>query len=364
MKLRSIQLIRMVAALMIAFLHAIGTQVNPSHRPLPFGDRLIDALGSGVDIFFILSGFIIAFSAGRYVGGKESLLFLKKRFLRLNPLYYIATLFCLAVNWHHLSVHSLLPGSARILNSVMPLPVADGKQFNGYILMVAWTLSFEWFFYLLFALGIVGRFRHKGPFLIALGLLLVACFYVFPITDFRLKFITNPILLEFLLGIFLYEVYSRWSSPSMIVVIGLLAAGATGYLYQFFRGPVYLPVPSLIADGSLSLHKFFSRGVPAAFLVAGCVFLETKGSLRSLWENKLANLLGNASYSIYLTHYTVYNLCEAAMTRLGPVINTQLSVLLWFAIAVMAGVIFYKLVEVPLLHALKKPQRRNVTAPT
>jgi exopolysaccharide production protein ExoZ len=358
MKLRSIQLIRMIAALMIAFLHAIGTQVNPYHQPTPYGDRLLDCLSSGVDIFFVLSGFIIAFSAGRYAGGKESLLFVRKRFLRLNPLYYVATLFCLAVNGHHLFEQHLLPSPAAILNSIMPFPVADRTQFNGYILMVAWTLSFEWFFYLLFALAIAGRIRYKGPFLIALGLLLVACYYVFPIPDFRFKFVTNPIMLEFLLGIVIYEVFSRWSSPSTVVVIGLLAAGAAGYLYQFFGGPVYLPAPSLIADGTLSLHKFFSRGVPAAFLVAGCLFLERKGSLQWLWNNRPANLLGDASYSIYLTHYTVYNLCEAVTVRLGPVINTQLSVLLWFLIATIAGVACYKLVEMPLLHALGRSLRR------
>lgn len=357
-KLRSVQLMRMIAALMIAFLHAIGTQVNPGDRSSSFSDRLLDALNSGVDIFFVLSGFIIAFSAGRYSGGKDALLFLKKRFLRLNPVYYAATLLFLAVNLHHLLGQHRFPSPASILKSVLLLPIADRTGMTDYIMIVSWTLGFEWLFYLLFALAIAVFIRKKRPFLMALLILLVAGYYGIDGPDFRIKFVTNPILLEFLLGLLIYEGYSRWS-PSPAIAIALLATGVAGYFYQFFAGPIHLPTPSLICDGTLSMYKFYSRGIPAAFLIAGCLFLEKEGRLLSLWKNELVNLLGDASYSIYLTHYTVYSLCEAAMVRLGPVIDLRLSVLMWFLIAVTAGVAFYTLVEVPLLRALRRPQRRQ-----
>jgi peptidoglycan/LPS O-acetylase OafA/YrhL len=116
---------RALAALMIAYLHAIGLQVNP---PQPFHQQLpglMDVLSAGVDIFFVLSGFIITHSAGRYSGGQQTLIFLQKRFIRVNPVYYVAAFLFLAVSWHWLMKNHLLPDTAAILKAIFLLPVAD-----------------------------------------------------------------------------------------------------------------------------------------------------------------------------------------------------------------------------------------------
>ena len=343
---------RMIAALMIAFLHAIGTQVGSIRPSWQHNPRLLDALCSGVDIFFVLSGFIIAWSAGRYLGGNQCFLFLKKRFIRLNPVYYLATLLSLAVNWHYWWTHHLFPGPPQFLKSILLLPLTDANGWTKYILMVAWTLSFEWLFYILFALTILLGIRKKGPCLVIFGLMLIAGYYALAGPDYRVNFITNPILLEFLLGIVVYELYSRWTLP-VALSAGLITAGVAGYVCQLYFGPVHLPAPSLIEEGSISLYKSFTRGVPAACLLAGFLFLEEKGKLRVLWESKLVQLLGDASYSIYLTHLTIYNILEGMATRLGPPAHPDLSVVLWFLIAVPGGVLFYYVVEVPLLRALR-----------
>jgi exopolysaccharide production protein ExoZ len=113
----------MLAALLIAYLHAIGTQVYtpPAYYQFRPISREVNLLGIGVDIFFVISGFIISLTAASYKGRDQSLHFLKKRFIRLNPVYYIALLIFLAVNIHHM-LKDYVPGYEVFLKSVILLP--------------------------------------------------------------------------------------------------------------------------------------------------------------------------------------------------------------------------------------------------
>ena len=103
----------------------------------------------------------------------------------------------------------------------------------------------------------------------------------------------------------------------------------------------------------LLLRRVLFQGVPAALLLSGCIFLEKKGALSGLWNNRLVHLLGDSSYSLYLTHYTLYAGFEAIMVRLGPVLNADLAVFIWLFLAIVVGIIFYQRVERPLLRALR-----------
>jgi len=109
----------------------------------------------------------------------------------------------------------------------------------------------------------------------------------------------------------------------------------------------------VIATGSLSLERCIFRGIPAALLLSGCVFLEKKKLLSPLWNNKAVKGLGDSSYSIYLTHFTVYMICGGIMVRLGPVINPDLSVIAWLFLSISAGILFYRTVETSLLRAFR-----------
>lgn len=356
MKLGSIQFLRMTAALLIAYVHAIELQVHPIP---PFYQNIphwVDLTTIGIDIFFVMSGFIIAWSTARYSSQGQSLYFLKKRFFRLAPAYYIATLGYLIIDFHYLSRTHQLPDTSQIIKSIFLVPVADTNAWIYTILPVAWTLSFEWFFYLLFAFTMAVGSRYRNGLFILLGLIFVSAHYVLVPADYRLIFITNPITLEFIAGVVIYECYTRLT-PAAPVIYSLLLAGLGLCMYQLFAGP-HLSDPAYIFDGSLSLQRFLFRGIPAALLVAGCIFMEKKGLWLSLWKNRLVNLLGDASYSLYLTHYATYLLGEAAYTRWGPIINPDITVFVWLIFALLISIIFYRLVERPLLEKLKAPARR------
>lgn len=337
---------------MVAYLHAIGLQVHP---PQPFHQSvpgLIDVLSAGVDIFFVLSGFIITHSASRYSGGRDALYFLKRRFLRINPVYYVATLLFLAVSWHWLTKNHLLPTAPAILKAILLLPLADHK-WSLCILPVAWTLSFEWLFYFLFALAIFSRSRDKVIFLTVLGILLVTAHYIQHIPDDRIRFITNPMLLDFLLGMLIYRCYTLLT-PTTALAACLAIAGILLLIYHGFCSKTYIGDPTYILDSPLSLQRFLYLGVPGGLLLSGCVFLEKRGALSFLWNNRGVNLLGDASYSLYLTHYTVYSVGEAISFRFRPIMpNADLSVVIWLFAAIIFGLLFYRTVERPLVRAFK-----------
>jgi exopolysaccharide production protein ExoZ len=146
MKINSIQYLRGVAALLVVYCHTIDNQLQLG-TSWQQNFRYLQNFGAiGVDVFFVISGFIISYiSLEKGTGIKEGLLFLKKRFLRINPSYYIATIIGIYI-YKYLGPGVTIP-KETLLNSVTIIPLF-GKDLPW--LGVAWTLIFEWFFYLIF----------------------------------------------------------------------------------------------------------------------------------------------------------------------------------------------------------------------
>ena len=97
MKLNSIQFLRAVAALLVVYEHSMDVLVNYGVSWQQNFYHLNGFGCIGVDLFFVISGFIITYVASKYRGFDEGMQFLEKRFWRINPIYYIATIFCLIV---------------------------------------------------------------------------------------------------------------------------------------------------------------------------------------------------------------------------------------------------------------------------
>lgn len=366
MKLGSIQFLRAVAALLVAYAHSIDLQETfsyLSHKAHSLQQdffHLEDFGAFGVDIFFVISGFIISYSAGTYKGSGDAVRFLVKRFKRIIPIYYLATLIVVLTFIPSLIKHSRIISSPDILKSIILLPVFDKEQFIPPILFPAWTLSFEWFFYLLFFLTIFLRTRYKEGVLLLLITALVITGFFNQHRAYQLVFMTNPILLEFLLGVCLYWCYARVEVPKKMAFV-LLITGIGICLCEIINGYERIYNAYSTLDGSMSLKRFLLWGIPAGLLVAGCIFLEKAHSLSRIWNNSLTTLLGDASYSIYLVNYMIYGLCGALYNRVGFFLTPDLAILLQLLVAVMGGLIFYRLIEKPLLQLLHK-RRQPVLA--
>ncbi|HEY4060249.1 MAG TPA: acyltransferase [Puia sp.] len=355
-QLNSIQYLRAIAAILVAYSHSIDLQMNYSGAHSFQQDFVyLQNFGAfGVDLFFVISGFIISYSAERYKGIRDGSTFLRHRFRRLNPVYYIVTLLYILMSVHaRLRDHVPFLNGQKLVKSIFLLPLLDRTKFIDCILFQAWTLSFEWFFYLLFLVTILAGTRHKQRYLTIMMIGLVATGLFLHGGDYRLHFISNPILLEFMLGGIIYWCYSR-STIRTTGALALLLAGIAICIYGIIKGFGDIDGASGIFSGRLSFMRLLYWGIPAGLLVAGSVFLEKKGIPGFARNRRLLALLGDSSYSIYLINTLVFETIAWGYRRTGFFLNPDLAIFLQLAVAIFAGVLFYKWVEAPLLRRLRK----------
>jgi exopolysaccharide production protein ExoZ len=360
MRVNSIQFLRAVAALLVAYEHSMDV-VNRYSTSWQQKFYQLDNFGCiGVDLFFVISGFIITYVANKYIGFDDGINFLQKRFNRINPVYYIATLLCLVVfliqqNVNHvpskLYINNLF---GSLIDSLIILPTSGDNDGLSPVLIIGWTLSFEWLFYLIFFALIICKIKRKALFLTLSILVLIGIGQLVKPNDLRIQFLTNPIMLEFILGVFICHFYLHYSKiPTWLSSI-LLLTGLLGYfcLIRFGFGDVWFYLDTI--TGKLSLNKFLLWGIPSGFIVAGCVFLEKNGHLKNLFSNRLTVLLGNASYSIYLIHHTVLVLLFMLYQKVGFFFPPDLMIWLQLILVVLISLGFYKAIEKPFLKYVQK----------
>lgn len=367
MKLNSIQFLRAIAVILVTYNHSIDIQMQygvswQQHTHLQkFG-------AIGVDIFFVMSGFIIPFVANKYIGAEQGFHFLKKRFIRINLIYYIASLLLLFVNIFRAWVINrpawgMKENISSFIDTLLVVPTTETTASYLPVLRIGWTLSFEWLFYFLFFLLIVSGVKNTLVSLAGVVAFLITLGYIFPPADLRYGFITNPILLEFLLGSVIFWMYTNVKTIPVSIPIVLLTTGLVAYMLLITYG--YGDVWNSFYQRDVSMKRFFLWGLPSSCIVAGCIFLEHSNKFTSLWSNKWMQLIGNASYSIYLVHITSYALMTILYIRLGFFLPADLAIGAQLAIAILAGIGFYKIVERPLLQALHqwkpelKPKRES-----
>jgi exopolysaccharide production protein ExoZ len=276
-RLRSIQVLRAVAACAVVVLH-----VYPKvHAPV--GNAGYGA--AGVDLFFVISGFIMAHvSRGRTAGQ-----FLGDRWWRIYPLWWVAVL-----PW--LLILALDP--IFIVSSLSLWPIYPGGYFFP-ALKVGWTLTFELLFY-----GGVALALARGP---AVVLALYAGCLAGALTTSNplLHLLGSPMALEFLMGVAVAKLPRR-------AIFGLLVPVAIALVA--LTSPATGDVESSLGP-QWALWRALVWGCPAAMMVWGTL------SLERIFERRAFNLpvaIGDASYSVYLFHPLVaYGLAFVWPVKLG-----------------------------------------------
>jgi exopolysaccharide production protein ExoZ len=275
----SVQYLRALAAAMVLLEHISKKSGQVGHEIfswLHFGY-------TGVDVFFVISGFIMCFIYMRSRSGVASLGdFWRRRFIRIMPLYWTLTFLALCVYLIAPEKINSSGGETVVWQSFFLLP-GEGQRF---LIANGWTLSYEMYFYALLSLSFLVPNKALGAFAsIVLVCLIVGSGFVGLSLG---RFLANPFLLEFVFGMLVYLLY-RQRSSSGVSYLGLLCLGfgAIGLAAQQFT-------TSLVPD-----RRFLTAGVPAAFLVFGVVLNEGPISrVSASWLEKL----GNSSYSMYLFH--------------------------------------------------------------
>ena len=212
----------------------------------------------GVDLFFVISGFIM----GRIAIVESPVQFLWRKILRIVPLYWAVTLFMCAISFIPGLIRNLQFSREELLKSLFFIPYVkeDGNLFP--LVVQGWTLNFETSFYLLFA-GALLTCQPRYTAVIAIGLLVLAGLGI-KLEDPVMQLATSTLILEFAGGLILAQVLDR--IPRAIGFI-LLAIGLTG---------VVLVLAGLVLEGK-GFRRVSLVGIPAVFLVAGALRLEQAG---------------------------------------------------------------------------------------
>lgn len=329
----TIQALRAVAAVLVVWVHA--------REQFPWlKEQFPSVFGAyGVDLFFVISGFIMVVSTrNRDVGFFP---FFIRRLIRVAPLYWIATAILLSfallapqlvktavVSWPHVG--------ASLLFVPMESPAMPGKMFP--LLIPGWSLNYEMAFYLLFGFSIAVA-GSKKSYLVIFALLAASAYGSFSEPGGVLGFFCDPIILTFGAGILLAEGYTR----------DILRPGVTGAMVVGVCGTaVYFIVSQFEYT-----NRFWAAGIPAAILVATALLV---GDLIK-WPKWILTL-GDASYSLYLFHTFVLG---ATRYLAGPFMRNQpnesagwLFMIVSLYLSSVVAVLIHKRIERPLTKWLQQ----------
>ena len=333
-----LQILRFVAAMLVAVMHitqAISIHITGRGETVYWGTGAV-----GVDIFFIISGFVMMMSTSKvpFHGERRfdnAWIFIKRRILRIVPLYWFYTLLktALVLTLPALAVKSIIdPG--HLAASLFFVPVAAPWGLIQPVLPVGWTLNFEMLFYVVFAAAIaIGAPRVRWCLLVFLCVFVLARFLPGSIP---LTFYAQSIIFEFIIGVAFALALLRWGAAPAGAGAMLLAAGAV-----FTFGMGWDP----------DSDRLFPWGVGSAAIVLGTLWLE-RVIADKRWAKPLA-FLGDASYSIYLSHTFVVPACVLALRKLG--FADPLAIFVVTSLVVMAaGSASYLWLEKPLISLFKR----------
>ena len=337
-----VQALRFVAATAVVVAHALdlaGTRLGLETALA--GGTLEDFGAVGVDVFFVISGFIIATTTRGQTGVGAAGAFLWRRFRRVAPIYWLLSL-------------PILIGMARG-GTLSPEVAAatflfwpfSGLEMTFPALGAGWTLCFEMLFYAGFGLAMAGGKRLGWGLVGAYAAMLAAGLVVAaPV----LRFWGAPIILEFLLGVGIASVWRRTPRGTGPWAVGLALAGFGLSLVVGYGG---IDDVRALNDPWAGLRRVMVWGLPSALLVFGVVRMERTDAAPGRL-GRAAAFMGDASYSIYLVHVLVIRalgrLFETGMIAAPGDAVVGLTVVASLA----AGVVVHLAVERPVLKILPR----------
>ncbi|MFJ7795741.1 acyltransferase family protein [Pseudomonas sp. NPDC096950] len=360
--IKNIQYLRCVAALLVVFAHSNLQIFGVSARFTNVG-------GFGVDLFFVISGFIMPYIlfGGLYRQGSiatnNAAGFFWRRIARIMPMYFLVTAVAVLISYLVMSGAIHNPDN-DLMYTFSPSRVdwswfVESVTFTHWerapILGVGWSLQVEFFFYLAITFGLLlGAQKLESIEFAILGFFFV--FILFGSINTTNSMIAqnfcNPLVIEFLLGLFLYRMVSNGQLMNTYAAITTIVLFLPIFMYIELKDVIRIIIPSL--------DRAVQWGFPALLLVWAAISLEGK-----VKEFKLVSLLGDASYSLYLIHAIVAPLYIFYMHKLGIslAVGPVIYLLAMLTICSAAGIAAHLYVEKPINNFVKKyTGRRRVLA--
>lgn len=342
-----IQVLRAVAALLVVADHSLVHIFSAYDLPQKYHVMAWQLGGIGVTVFFVISGFVMALTNDGNFGHKdEPLRFMINRIVRILPLYWVMTFVAAAlfivsaskqISFSYLltSMFFLVPQDATTLQITQP------------VLGPGWTLSYEMFFYAVFAFFLLlpkraalAGFTTVMIALVVWGMSSLSSAEINNPTT-RFAFYANPLLLLFVGGVWLgsaYKKYENYFQKSQISIVWMFATIIlmTGFSWAVDKNswPLYLQPIVFVLPLICVAVTLCCRFEPVNF------------------TSRFAILLGEASYSIYLSHIIFL----AVLRKVVPADLLYGTVYFFagFIGATITGLIIYKTIEVPLTNYIRK----------
>lgn len=322
-----IEISRGIAALLVVFYHISRLfEQNFDYYPLT---RVTQVGHTGVDFFFVLSGFIIYFIHYHDIGHKVQLKpYLIKRLIRIFPIYWVAFFL-------HLSIIPFVSSSdfptlskGMLQLFLFPLGMKD------LVIGVSWTLQYELIFYLFFALLIFNRAIGTIVSCLWLTMLILQFFTLY---QFDIPLVATAFCFQFIAGALAAHIILRLPSKHLkkcfYVGAGLLILAWWFELNGLLNG--------------YGEHARIVYAIVFMLLVIGIVSMEneTKMEFPKIWL-----VLGKSSYSIYLTHLFFGGIYFKIMGLIGlfEFLPRSITALIIILFTVISGVIFSQLIELPI----------------
>lgn len=331
-----LQIYRGIAAMMVVVHHAVGSLKFYHH----FDNATLSFVGGvgkyGVDFFFVLSGFIISYSAYFKFGKPNAFSeYVKNRLLRIY-VPYLPIGIAMVILYLCFPTFSNANRDISILTSLTLIP--DGNP----ALSVAWTLLFELLFYFLFSIAFLSK-NGWNFFVVMWSAVIIAVNYT-PLN--ALWEVENPFLkiflsfynLEFILGYLLSVLVIKKIKLPYISMLCLVIAAAAGFLAaEFFKWDVF----------------DFLRNLAFALFTFSLIYFSVLYANRAIHKGALLMLVGNATYSIYLIH----NPLQMLLIRFAPKISSSIYITFVLAavllVCCLVGYLYYLVFEKYAMNTLK-----------
>lgn len=347
-RLQNVQALRGVAVLLVVLYHLGAAET----KLWPFAEFKYFSLFSfgfgGVDIFFVISGFIITWVNYDFLGDASAIpSYLAKRLIRIYPLYLIVFTFIATTIYFELGIRGSVEYVPFLehVKSLLLLPQHSGNA----LVPDAWSLVFEVIFYSIFSLFMVIPANRFVQLLALWTALLIGFNLAIGSTESALlNVLLSPLNIEFITGCLIGVVIRKriWVSPKVIIAIGLL----------WFSVSVLASAKGF-ANFDLHWTRLIAFGLPSCLILYGWCALEARDNthLPTIFQK-----LGDPSYSIYLTHLTLFSAVRRYSHGSEVDFSPEYGALTQFAwnmlmllAALGGGIAVYHLIEIPLLKFLR-----------
>ena len=326
----SVQALRSIAAIAVVTYHVLKMMVHNGG----YAFEVPEYGASGVDLFFVISGFIMVYTSSEAFckpGAMRS--FIRRRFIRIVPTYWFYTSVVVLLLVVAPALFSSTVFNWRVVISSYFFLLSEVRAGEiGTVLQTGWTLCYEVYFYLLFAVLLNFSKKYFLPVTIVVFFVgyLLGQWTALPSW---LLVVSNPILFEFVLGCVIALMFNR----------GLYLS----YSWSFIAIILSVFTIVFVEDASLgSWSRVIYWGIPGGLILWSAISLEMKG----FKTPKLLVALGGSSYTLYLVHPLFLPFVGKVWAKfsIAPLLSGEVLFVIALVGSVVIGHIMYLLIEKPM----------------